>query len=318
MFGSKKSVAKPKAEKASKSKDKNKLEGAGLSLQSNGLFYVEVRGTRSGYKVTRATKISSSGSVDQDHITNFNNLDNRFAELAKSVKFSTPVCVGIPFRDFQSKILEFPDMEKENALESLRMQFGSAFSGLTEATALYDIFKLDFPNVSGRGDTAQYLAIATRKDVISRLQNSVSYVRMTTAAIEPGEIAMARALGDVADAGKVFWMSVWVAGDSIHMTTMYDDNPIQFRVTVLNGQGDERINGLPDIIRSQVQMMESTGMRPERVVICGDLSLDAVEEEIQSQLNAEIVTAGIEDMWPIDAGGFDLTGFECAMALAMR
>lgn len=308
-------------------KEKKKKEsggGAGLSLQSNGLFYVDVRLTRSGYKVVSAARVGAGDSVRQDKLANFNSLDEKLRELSKMVSFGTPVTVGIPTHDAYYKNLEYPKLDKEDSILKLETDFPQQFPTMQMKASRYDVFELDMPEYMVQEGTRHYMAVVARVDIIQRLQTAVSYVHMPTNAIEPSPIALGRAFGSVAEANGVqdkFWLTVRMVGSTMQMTTMFSDNPVQFRSAELTvGASASKGAAIADIMRSQLRIMESTAAAPERILICGDEDLDTVRDamaEMDDVGSIPLSVAAVSDLWELESG-FDLTGFEGALALALR
>ena len=210
---------------------------ASISLESDGLRYLELSGTEGSLRCERsALSAPLAGALKQDMIGDLEILSRSLAQLRDEAgHFASPLALGMPSRDVLIRLVEMPPLSLDDAREALRWEFDKHFL-FPVTDAAYDVAPLELPG-NGDEEKVHFLAVACRLGLAEGLLGAVEGLGLEVSALEPLNLAAFRAgLGpiDRFDRGH---LQVHVASDTSDIMLGYRDGGILFRTVMVGHSG---------------------------------------------------------------------------------
>lgn len=297
---------------------------ASVSLEGDGLRYLELSGDRTSLRYERsAVVLPLPGALKQDMVGDMEVLSRSLARLEEEAgRFVSPVAVGIPSRDVLIRLVDMPPLSPDDAREALRWDFDRHFP-FPVTDAAYDVAPLDLPG-NGDEENRHYLVAACRLGLAEGLVGAVEALGVTVSALEPLNLALFRAgLGPVDrfDGGH---LQVHVGFETSEIMLGYREGGILFR-TVMAGRagGSEGLSSLAREVDATRAFIRSRfrDLSLEEIVVTGQRGID---EAFLSQIRGEgllpVAHLSVEALWGI-AGHRDegpREGLEAAVGLCVR
>ncbi|MEG1502179.1 MAG: pilus assembly protein PilM [Synergistaceae bacterium] len=109
----------------------------------------------------------------------------------KGAPKNIPINVALSINDSLLRIVDIPNMTKEEAKLSFRFEFEDYFPFSAE-DAIFDLDEITFP--SQQSDEKRFIVSASRKSIITNIIESASNNGYTISCIEPAQISIERAM----------------------------------------------------------------------------------------------------------------------------
>lgn len=308
-------------------KKEKKGVSAGLAIMTNGIYYLEVTGTGSGWglSINNYQFVSyPRTAVKQDSLMDHKAVIESIKDLSSKLgSFSCALSLGFPSRDVMIKNVDLPAMDLSMAKEAIQWEFDKYFP-YPATEAFYDVSAVDVPN-SDSGEIIHLLVAAVRKKKLEAFLSDIRDLGIKIKSMEPNNVAAFRGMVRDGRGSGDGYMVLVVYPWSIHLAIGFRDSSLFYRTVPLS---QETVIGLDEMTNRVISESKATvnyvktvfrEIKVGSVVLGGDPSIRGhLKEKLSAEMGIAVDIADPWRIWNITGAPNESGESEAAVGLAVR
>ena len=249
----------------------------GLAIKNNFLYFVELDARDNPIK--KITVPLSEGCVVEDKIKNFSKLEEGLKRLiSKTGPIDSPVAVALPEGDAMIRAITFPDINREDTLNAINLNFKDFFQ-IPREEAVFNFMRVKTPADNFKANEIKILIAAAKNLTVKKFLEAAENSGLPVGLIEPVNFSMLRAIPEAST-------GLCVLSNNKNIIASWEGTEFFLRQT-------DEANNITDIFNT-VQFLQAEYKKPiDKIILIGtNFELETQEKNLKIiKLNDEYFCA---------------------------